>query len=83
MLRGWDEGFEVPSLGIATRSSVRGTGLGGLLVQFLHAAACRRGANRVILKVYKDNIPARRLYEKLGYRFVDEGAGEISGSIDL
>lgn len=83
MLRGWDEGFEVPSLGIATRASVRGTGLGGLLVRFLHAAAYRRGARKVILKVYKDNHPARKLYERLGYEFVDAGPRELSGSIEL
>lgn len=83
MLRGWDEGFDVPSLGIATRSSARGSGLGTLLVRFLHAAARRRGARKVILKVYKDNAAARKLYERLGYSFIDKDARELSGSIDL
>ena len=83
MLRGWDEGFEVPSLGIATLSSARGAGFGTLLVRFLHAAARRRGARKVILKVYKDNTAARKLYERLGYSFSDKGTRELSGSIDL
>lgn len=83
MLRGWDEGFDIPSLGIATRSSSRGLGLGTLLVQFLHAAALRQGAGKVILKVHKDNSAARRLYERLGYSFTDCGTIELHGSIDL
>jgi ribosomal protein S18 acetylase RimI-like enzyme len=83
MLRGWDEGYDVPSLGVATRSTARGAGLGTLLVRFLHAAARRRGARKVILKVYKDNSAARKLYERLGYSFSDRDTRELSGSIDL
>ncbi len=83
MLRGWDEGFDIPSLGIATIASARGAGLGRLLVQFLHAAARRRGASKVILKVYKENSAAMKLYENLGYTFSDKGTRELSGSIDL
>ena len=83
MLRGWDEGFDIPSLGIATRLSMRGCGLGTLLVRFLHAAARQRGAGKVILRVYKDNSAARRFYERLGYSFTKCGTLELSGSIDL
>jgi len=83
MLRGWDEGYEVPSLGIALRKSARGCGLAGMFMQFLHAAARRRGAGSVMLKVYRDNLAARHLYEQLGYRFSDSGAAQLHGSIDL
>lgn len=83
MLRGWDEGFEIPSLGIATLASARGSGLGTLLVRFLHAAARRRGARKVILKVYKKNPAAKKLYERLGYSFTDKGSQELSGCIEL
>src|SRR5829696_4566103 len=51
MLRGWDEGYAVPSLGIALGSTARGTGLARPFMHFLHAAARRRGAERVRLKV--------------------------------
>jgi len=83
MLRGWDEGYEIPSLGIAIRASARGKGLAGLLLNFLHGAASWHGANKVMLKVYPDNLPARRLYEQLGYTFTNEGEGQLLGSIDL
>ena len=37
LLRGWDEDYEVPSLGIVIDPSVRGNGLGVFLMHFLHA----------------------------------------------
>src|SRR5437899_2428171 len=69
MLRGWDEGYETPSLGIAIHPKVRSTGLGKFFMQFLGAAAKRRGATRVRLRVKSGNTRAVKLYEDLGYRF--------------
>jgi ribosomal protein S18 acetylase RimI-like enzyme len=83
MLRGWDEGYEIPSLGIAIRSSYRGKGLGILLMHFLHAAAKMRGASRIRLKVNAENSNAIRLYEKFGYKFIDEENGELIGLVDI
>ena len=83
MLRGWDEGYEVPSLGIVIHPSIRGMGLGKLFMQFLHAAAQRRGASKVRLKVYPDNTTAVTLYRGLGYTFQAEEAGQLVGFIDL
>lgn len=75
MLRGWDEGYEVPSLGIAVSPTCRGRGFGELLMRFLESAARIKGAKEIRLKVYKANVAAYKLYEKLGYKF-DEGSGE-------
>jgi GNAT superfamily N-acetyltransferase len=83
MLRGWDEGYEVPSLGIVIHPSVRGTGLGGLFMHFLHTVARRRGANKVRLKVYSDNTSAVALYKKLGYTFQTEETEQLVGFLDL
>ena len=83
MLRGWDEGYKVPSLGIAIHPLVRGKGLGKLLVEFLHAAARWKGAEKIRLKVYPDNMHAVRLYEKLGYIFQDKDSEQLVGFIDL
>lgn len=83
MLRGWDMNFDVPSLGIVIRRSARGSGLATLLMNFLHTTARRRGARKVILKVYKDNLPARRLYEQIGYTFEDESNEQLLGNIEL
>ena len=83
MLRGWDEGNEIPSLGIAIRRSARHSGLASLLMRFLHTAARLRGARKVILKVDKDNPAAKRLYENLGYTFTDKDDRQLLGSMDL
>jgi len=69
MLRGWDEGYEIPSLGIAIHPTARKVGLGQLLMSFLHVAARRQGATKVRLRVYAHNTKAIQLYKKLGYEF--------------
>jgi ribosomal protein S18 acetylase RimI-like enzyme len=83
MLRGWDEGFDVPSLGLAVDPAARGRGLGRLLLDFLHLAAAWRGAVAVRLKVYRTNESALRLYERVGYTFVEGPAGELVGRLQL
>lgn len=83
MLRGWEEGYEIPSLGIAVHPRELGKGLGRLLMEFLHAAARYRGARTIRLKVYPRNVRAVRLYESLGYVFRGEEAGQLVGFLDL
>jgi len=83
LLRGWDEGYEVPSLGIAVHPSARGRGLGRALMIFLHAAAAMKGASRVRLRVSPDNLTAIALYSSLGYTFAVEEDGLRVGIIDL
>lgn len=84
LLRGWDEGYEVPSLGIAIHPALRGRGLARPFMHFLHAAARLRGAPRVRLKVYADNGTALALYRSLGYDFgPDVGAAELVGTLAL
>jgi ribosomal protein S18 acetylase RimI-like enzyme len=83
MLRGWEEGYQVPSLGIAVHPAARGTGIARAFMHVLHAAAGARGAPRVRLKVYPDNTAAKRLYERLGYVFEGESHGQFVGYFDL
>ena len=83
ILRGWDEGYEAPSLGIVIHPAVRGMGLGKLFMHFLHAAARRRGASKIRLKVYPDNTTAVTMYQELGYTFQAEEAGQLVGFVDL
>jgi [ribosomal protein S18]-alanine N-acetyltransferase len=83
MLRGWDEGYAVPSLGIAVHPSMRGQGVGKAMMEFLHLAARRKGASRIRLKVYPGNTKAIKLYESLGYRFDGEERGQRVGYVSL
>ena len=81
LLRGWDEGYAVPSLGIALHPSVRGLGLGKAFMHFLHVAARRKGALRIRLKVYPSNSQAIELYKSLGYSFQGIENEQMVGSL--
>jgi ribosomal protein S18 acetylase RimI-like enzyme len=83
MLRGWDEGYEIPSLGIAMHPSVRGFGLGELFMRFLHAAARRRGCEKIRISVYRQNTEAMALYKKLGYCLESEQNDKLVGFVTL
>lgn len=82
-LRGWDEGYEIPSLGIAVHPDERGRGLGRALMEELHAAARARGAPAVRLKVYPENEAAVALYRDLGYELGGEEDGQLVGMLRL
>ena len=84
MLRGWDEGYSIPSLGITVASECRGSGLAQLFMEYLHFNARLRGACSIRLKVYPDNVRAIALYRKLGYQFGDSlEKGQMVGTLPL
>ena len=84
MLRGWDEGYDIPSLGIAIHPDAQDQGLGRLLMDFLRAAAKRRGANKIRLRVTADNRRAVSLYRSLGYEMApEESSPYLIGFLDL
>jgi len=83
MLRGWDDGFTIPSLGIVIHPSFRNKGLGRDFMDFLHNQAKVKGAAKVRLKVYPSNAGARHLYENLGYFFSKEEKGQLIGYYEL
>ena len=83
MLRGWDEGYDVPSLGLAVAPGHRGQGCARAMMLHLHDRARARGAARIRLKVDCRNHSARHLYEVLGYRLDEHAAPELIGSLEL
>jgi ribosomal protein S18 acetylase RimI-like enzyme len=83
MLRGWDEGFEVPSLGIAVAPSERCGGLGELLMSFLETVARRRCAPRLRLTVHSENDAAISLFLKRGYVFEPAVGERLVGYLEL
>ena len=82
-MRGWDEGFDIPSLGIAIHPEARGRGLARPFMAFLHAAAKARGATKIRLTVYNDNQRAVELYRRLGYVFEPKNERELIGVMPL
>lgn len=83
MLRGWSEGYAIPSLGIAVLPECRGRGLAHRLMHHLHGVATDRGATAIRLKVYRTNTAAIRLYESLGYRLDGFSTTELLGHVPL
>jgi [ribosomal protein S18]-alanine N-acetyltransferase len=83
LLRGWEEGFDIPSLGIAIHPDARGRGLARPFMTFLHAAAKFRGAAKVRLTVYNDNQRAAELYRRMGYTFEAKNDRELIGILEL
>ena len=76
MLRGWDEGYDIPSLGIAIHPEEQSRGLGRLMMKFLATAASERGAKKIRLRVHRENKPAISLYRALGYHLVSDDDGQ-------
>lgn len=83
MLRGWDEGYEIPSLGIAIHPAARNLGLGRELMRHLHATAATLGAVRVRLRVLETNAAAVALYRSLGYEFGPHEGNYMVGFLAL
>lgn len=60
MLRGWQDGYDVPSLGIAVRRDDEGHGYGRTMMDALTQLARGKGATRIRLRVHPDNVKAPR-----------------------
>lgn len=68
------------TLGMGIAPGYRYRGLGRRLISTTIEAACALGLHRIELDVYADNLPARALYEKVG--FVQEGVARDGVRID-
>lgn len=78
LMRGWDEGYEIPSIGIGVHPEYRGRGVSLAVMHWLHAVAVLRGAERMRMRVHRDNKASRSMFEKLGYTYgPDPGAPEF------
>ena len=83
MLRGWDEGYEVPSFGIMIDRRVYGHGLGRQMTEFAITEAARLGSTHVRLTVYASNGPAVHLYASLGFAEVERHDVTVDGEPDV
>jgi ribosomal protein S18 acetylase RimI-like enzyme len=77
MLRGWHEGYAIPSLGLAVARDSEGRGFGRAMMAELERLARERGAREIRLRVHPANERARRLYEGCGYRDAGMERGQI------
>jgi len=78
MLRGFDQGYQIPSYGVWISSKYSNKGLSTLTL--FHAFSfCKLNIKTLMLKVHPDNVVAKKLYEKLG--FIKTGIDEKIGHI--
>lgn len=62
-------------------SQYRGSGLAQAIWNEAKTAACKGGAGRVLLAVYRHNNRARGFYEKLGFSRLDDRDFEVGGKL--
>jgi ribosomal protein S18 acetylase RimI-like enzyme len=83
MLRGWDEGYEVPSWGGAVHPALRDAGIGKQLLVHAVAESQSRGAKRMRLTVYKSNTRGVHVYGKIGFEFSEKDERSLVGFLPL
>lgn len=67
MLRGWDEGFSIPSFGVVIDYRYHGQGIGRKLLEYTISDARQLHCQRVRLTVYASNAGAVHLYKSVGF----------------
>jgi ribosomal-protein-alanine N-acetyltransferase len=67
---------------LAILPDLRGQGIGSALVRHVLAEGRRLGARRATLEVRASNEPARRLYERLGFRVEGRRAGYYTNPVE-
>ena len=65
-------GYEIPSFGIIIKKEYTRRGYGAFLAKWTIEKARELGYKKVILKTYKDNTAAQKLYEKFGFQIAGE-----------
>ena len=79
MLRGWNEGYEVPSFGILIDERYRGYGLEMAALDTAKVICRLRNVTRLMIKMHPDNISAKGVARKTG--FVQTGVEAASGNL--
>jgi ribosomal-protein-alanine acetyltransferase len=69
-LSGWVIADEFQIDNVVVSESCRRQGVGSSLLYEAVRAAAGRGAEKAVLEVRSANVPARRLYEKLGFELI-------------
>ncbi|HEX3052827.1 MAG TPA: N-acetyltransferase [Aggregatilineaceae bacterium] len=82
MLRGWDEGYSIPSFGVFVDYRCHQKGFGRQLTEFAIEEARRLGCPSIRLSVYASNHRAVHLYESLSFEEVEREQVMLAGQPD-
>jgi RimJ/RimL family protein N-acetyltransferase len=68
MLRGFDEGYDIPSYGVFISKDFSGKGLSKLTLQHAISYCKINGIKQLMLKVHPENLVAKKIYEDFGFK---------------
>ncbi len=85
MLRGWDEGYDIPAYGVLIDERFKGHGLATISLRMSKIIGKLSGAPGIMLKVAPDNVRARKLFERSGFvqTQIDETSSRLIYHFDL
>ena len=85
MLRGWDEGYPIPSFGLVVAADHRGREVLTVALEAAKLISRLAGADRMMCKVHPDNIAATRGALRLGFVAASEEpeTGNLVYHLDL
>jgi RimJ/RimL family protein N-acetyltransferase len=78
MLRGWDDGYEIPSFGVVIDEKHRGKAFLNVTVETAKLICKLSGINRYMVKIHPDNVALRNVH-KMG--FYQTGVEESTGNV--
>ncbi len=76
-------GYKIPSLGLVIKRGFTRKGYGTILMNWTINQARHLGYKKVILKTYKENYPAQRLYKKFGFTIFGESKDKREYRMEL
>jgi len=76
-------GYEVPSFGCCIHRGFEGKKYGTVLAKWTIEKARELGYEKVILKTYKENVPALKIYKKIGFEIVGETKDEKQYKMEM
>ena len=82
MLRGWDEGYQIPSFGVLVDQRFQNLGVGRKLSVYAIKEAIKFGCPRIRLSVYASNKAAIQLYLSLGFVEESRVSAQVFGELD-
>ncbi len=77
MLRGFDEGYERPAFGVFIAERFAGRGLARRALAASIEWCEKNGVKEMMLKVYRENATALRIYEEAGFAVIKSHGNEV------
>jgi RimJ/RimL family protein N-acetyltransferase len=79
MLRGFDDGFEIPSYGVWIAKEFSAKGISKLTLHHAITFCKTNNIKKIMLKVHPDNVIAKKIYEDFGFTYegVDKRIGHL------